>query len=124
MTGKTSKGVTVDSKADAPTQTAEERAIQSAATESLMQQTSLEQLKAQRKALNDAIKAEEAKHPKQSKLDVEIAKQDADGGGAWVAVVMGHRVDRRVRAGQPLVEAVDAVLSQYRALLLPPTEAK
>ncbi len=121
MTGKTAKGVTVDPKAPAAPQTPEQRATQAAATESLMQQTSLEQMVAQRKQLDEAIKAHKAAMPKQSKLEIEIAKQAADNGGAWVAVVLGHRVDRRVRAGQPLVEAVDAVLAQYRALLLPPT---
>jgi hypothetical protein len=51
-----------------------------------------------------------------------IERQTADN-GKWLVIHLRNRVAARVKAGQPLNEAVDAVRAQYRALLLPPTEA-
>jgi hypothetical protein len=81
----------------------------------------LDTLIAQKRALDAQIKAARASQPTMSKLDRVIARQTADN-GKWLTIHLRNRVAARVNAGQDMTEAVDAVLAQYRALLLPPTE--
>jgi hypothetical protein len=78
----------------------------------------LDTMLAQKRELDARIKAERAKLPQMSKLERVIERQTADT-GKWLVIHLRNRVAARVKAGQDLTEAVDAVLAQYRALLLP-----
>ncbi len=78
----------------------------------------LERLVAEQKATAARIKEIKAMQPQQTPLERELAKQQADGGGAWVATVISHRAARRVKYGQPLEAALDEVMHQYRGWVL------
>jgi hypothetical protein len=115
MTTKTAtrKPVTVEI-ADAPV-------VAQIAQEADTTAPALTDLIAQKRALDAQIKAARDAMPQVSKLERVIAKQQADN-GKWLTIHLRNRVAARVKAGQPTQDAVDAVLAQYRALLLPPTE--
>jgi hypothetical protein len=116
MTAKTPtrKPVTVEI-ADAPV-------VAQIAQEADTTAPALTDLIARKRALDEQIKAAKAAMPQVSKLERVIAKQTVDN-GKWLVIHLRNRVAARVKAGQPMQDAVDAVLAQYRALLLPPTEA-
>ncbi len=82
----------------------------------LMNETGLEQLVAQRKALDEQIKAAKAAQPNVSQLEKVIARQATQ--PKWLVEVLTGRVSARVKAGQSPEGAIDAVLHQYRVLIL------
>lgn len=81
----------------------------------LMNETGLEQLVAQRKALGEQIKATKASQPNVSALEKIIARQATQ--PKWLVEVLTGRVRARVQAGQSQDGALDAVLHSYRVLI-------
>lgn len=71
----------------------------------------LAQLKLQAKAERDANK------DSRTKLERVVARQAADP-GKWLRHNITARALGRARAGQPIEQAIDEVLAQYRALML------
>lgn len=106
MTSKTAKN-TADQTSEQSTST-----IQQAQSDVAAAKARLAQLREEQRQLRNQLKAQQG-----SKLDRVIARQQSDP-GKWLVVFLTHRVSARVAAGQPTPEAVDAVLAQYRALLL------
>ena len=115
MTSRTPK--TAAAATETPVTLAAETVAETPATVEPTPVADLATLVAQRKALDEQIKAAKVAAPKLSKLDSVIARQLANP-TKWIAPGLASRVDARVKAGQPLTEAVDAVLAQYRAILL------
>lgn len=95
----------------------------SSALDELNAATNLEQLQAQAKALQAAIKQAKTNQPTVSKLDTVLAKQQADGGGKWLFVGLWKRLNARLAAGQPFDVAMHELLEQYRLLLSAPDAA-
>jgi hypothetical protein len=119
MTTKTAtRKTTTDDKTDMQ---AIEEIVAQADTTTTTPAPALDDLIAQKRALDAQIKAARASQPTMSKLERVIARQTADN-GKWLTIHLRNRVAARVNAGQDLTTAVDAVLAQYRALLLPSTE--
>ncbi len=76
----------------------------------------LNDLIAQKRALEEQLRAVNAAMPKLSPLDKVIAAQTAQP-SKWIPLHLSNRVKARVRAGQPRQEAIDGVLAQFRTLL-------
>jgi hypothetical protein len=70
------------------------------------------QLRLQAKAERDANK------DTRTKLEKVIARQFGDTGGKWLRLNITHRAYERIKAGQPIEQAIDEVLAQYGALML------
>jgi hypothetical protein len=77
----------------------------------------LDEMLAQKRVLDEQIKAAKAALPQLSKLDRVIRRQTSYP-GKWVQHQLIGLVGQRVAAGQPTEEAADAVLAQYRAIVL------
>lgn len=73
---------------------------------------------AEKEARLAAKAARDANRDTRSKLDKVIARQFADNGGKWLRHNITYRALERVKAGQPVEQAIDEVLAQYRQLLM------
>jgi hypothetical protein len=85
----------------------------------------LDVMLAQKRALDEQIKAAKAAMPQLSKLERVIERQTANP-DLWLRRKLWLRAVERAKAGQPPTEAVDAVLALYRsgmlAALIPATD--
>lgn len=77
-------------------------------------QNDLDDLRAQRKLLDEQIEEAEAAMPKQTPLDTVIARQ-AERYGSWVVTTLAARTRERTKAGQPEGQALREVAGFFVA---------
>ena len=97
--------------------TTDETLVAQVVAETPQSPLALDELIAQKRALDAQIRAAKDAMPKLSKLDRIIARQAAVP-TIWVPRTLHTRVRERYNAGQPYAEAVAEVLEVYRAILL------
>jgi hypothetical protein len=76
----------------------------------------LDYLVSEQKRINEAVKAVRAAMPKQTALDKEIARQQANATN-FIHVALARRIATRIKLGQPSELAYSEVRAQYVPLI-------
>lgn len=120
MSAKTVTGVHIDENALIAEQTQDERETQRKATENLMHDTELEQLKAERDALNAQIRAATRKTaPAKPPLTLtEVEAHQAEKLNIYAHDVLAPLVAQRVKAGDTPEHAWQALTELYAPTVL------